>query len=45
LIKILKAAINEEYKNDEDLKFDDPSVYTFEKKLKVLTQHQDELVV
>lgn len=34
----------ENYKNDPDLQFEDPKIYTYEKKLKQLFYHQDKLV-
>lgn len=41
---ILRNVINQEYKHDDDLKFDDTSIYTYDKKLKMLKIYKSELV-
>lgn len=36
--------IEAKFKNDPDLKFEDPKIYTYTKKLQQLTNHQDALI-
>jgi hypothetical protein len=43
--KVKLREIEQNFKEDEDLKFDDPKVYTIHKKLQQLVYHEDALIM
>lgn len=43
-MSILRNVINQEYKHDADLKFDDSQIYTYDKKLTMLRVYHTEVV-
>ena len=42
---VIERIINKAYKADPDLKFEDSSIYTYDKKFQMLEQYQNDLIV